>query len=319
MSVKSDKPDRAAQRPRLGRGLSSLISVSDLPVEAEISVPTPLPPHAYSAQPAQQEPPRTTSPTELPIDQVRPNPHQPRKTWNEMSLAELAASIRSTGLIQPIIVRKLAEGFELVAGERRLRAAKLAGLSAIPAIVREMDSAAQAQAALIENIQREDLNPIERALGYRTLMSELGLTQNELASRLGQERSSVANFLRLLDLAQPVQTLIRESKLSLGHGKLIAGVADILEQERLANLVVTQDLSVRNLERLLSQAPKAPPPPRQVQSPHIADLEKTITRQLGMKTQVRSSRKKGKGRLVIHYATLDEFDQLLAKLGVKTE
>src|SRR4029434_6962211 len=140
-----------------------------------------------------------------------------RSRMNEASIAELAASLKSTGLVQPIIVRQHNGGYQLIAGERRLRAAKLAGLKTLPAIVREVDNFTQAQMALVENIQREDLNPIDRAQSYRALMDQLGLTQAELAGRLGEERSSVANYLRLLELAEPVRDLVRDGKLSMGH------------------------------------------------------------------------------------------------------
>jgi ParB family chromosome partitioning protein len=160
---------------------------------------------------------------------------------------------------------------------------------------------------------------LDRASAYRTLMDQLGLTQAELAGRLGEDRSSIANHLRLLDLAEPVREYIRTGRLSLGHGKLLAGIADVLEQQRLAELVITQELSVRNLERLI-QTPttRAEPRAAAVPSAYIADLEKNISRQLGMRVQVRSGAK-GKGRLVIHYGSLDQFDQLVSKLGVSVE
>jgi ParB family chromosome partitioning protein len=224
-------------------------------------------------------------------------------------------------LIQPIIVRTVEGGYQLIAGERRLRAAKLAGLSTIPAIVRDVDGLTQAQMALVENIQREDLNPLDRAGAYRTLMDQLGLTQAELASRLGEDRSSVANHLRLLDLTEVVREHLRAGRISLGHAKLLAGVADVLEQQRLADLVVAQELSVRNLERAI-QSPTIPPlvkSPATAGSAYITELEKSISRQLGMRVQVRPSGGKGKGRLVIHYGSLDQFDHLVARLGVSIE
>jgi ParB family chromosome partitioning protein len=229
--------------------------------------------------------------------------------------------LKSNGLIQPIIVRRIDGGYQLVAGERRLRAAKLAGLSGIPAIVRDVDAFSQAQMALVENIHREDLNPMERAAAYRALIDQLGLTQSELATRLGEDRSTVANFLRLLELAEPVRAAIRDGKLSLGHAKVLAGVSDVLEQERLAALVVSQGLSVRNLERLVSN----PAMPRKVQpaapaSAHLTNLEKSFARQLGMRVQIRATgSNKSKGRVVIHYGSLDQFDQLLEKLGVEQD
>lgn len=317
-------------KPRLGRGLSSLISISDLPVEAEIpAVPfgggaasappaaTPGAPHA--TPPTAPPPPLAGLPVEIPIAAVQPNPHQPRQAFDEAGLADLAASIRSTGLIQPILVRQVGQHYQLIAGERRLRAAKLAGLESIPALMREVDSVTQAQMALIENIQREDLNPIDRATGYRSLIEQLGLTQAELAGRLGEDRSSVANFLRLLELAEPVKAMVKDGRLSVGHAKLIAGVPDILEQERLANLVLLQGLSVRNLERLMKEMPKAKPArPENGASPHLHDLEKSLTRQLGLRVQVRSAAKAGKGKLIIHYGNLDQFDELMSRLGVRT-
>jgi len=315
------------QKPksRLGRGLSSLISIS-APVEAEVppldlSVgETPRPTPKASTPPAAPDMPTTPGirPTELPLTSIAPNPHQPRRAFDDAGLAELAASMKSNGVIQPIVVRQVGDTYQLIAGERRFRAAKLAGLTTIPAIVRDdVDSFTQAQMALVENIQREDLNPLDRAQGYRTLLDQLGLTQAELSARLGEDRSSIANFLRLLDLAEPVQTLVREGRLSMGHAKLLAG-AERSEQERLAKLVVAQELSVRNLERLLAGAPVASVPKASPASPHVQDLEKTLARQLGMRVQVKSM-KKGKGRLVIHYASLDQFDELLGRLGIQAD
>jgi ParB family chromosome partitioning protein len=305
-------------KPRLGRGLSSLISISELPIEAEV------PPKTASTAVAQSlaaTPSQSASPTELPIAQIQPNPHQPRRSFNDSSLSELAASIKSTGLIQPILVRKVGQQYQLIAGERRLRAAKLAGLAAIPALVRDIDTVTQAQMALIENIQREDLNPIDRAQGYRTLIEQLGLTQAELAGRLGEDRSSIANFLRLLDLSDSIKAMVRDGRLSVGHAKLIAGITDAVEQERLANLVILQGLSVRNLERAIKEGPRpeARKPAPSGPTAHLQDLEKNISRQLGLRVQLRAAAKKGKGRLVIHYASLDQFDELLTRLKVSAE
>jgi ParB family chromosome partitioning protein len=317
-------------KPRLGRGLSSLISISDLPQHFDVSSAVPLAetsagPTKPLASPASPAAPAsaamtTLSSAEIPIASVTPNPHQPRRMFDDASLADLANSIRSSGLIQPILVRKVGGQYQLIAGERRLRAAKLAGLHAIPAIIRDVDSTTQAQMALIENIHREDLNPIDRAQGYRTLVDQLGLTQAELAGRLGEDRSSIANFMRLLELAEPVKAMVRDGRLSVGHAKLIAGVTDVLEQERLANLVILQGLSVRNLERVVKEGPKATGAQvKEAASPHIRDLEKSLSRQLGLRVQVRAGAKKGRGRLIIHYGTLDQFDELLTRLGARAE
>jgi ParB family chromosome partitioning protein len=312
-------------KPRLGRGLSSLLSMSE-PIEREVGPIAEEGARATSAAEASSPPSRvevSTVPLEIRLESVVPNPHQPRKQMNDAGIAELAASLKSTGLIQPIIVRQVGESYELIAGERRWRAAKVAGLATIPAIVRSVDSFTQAQMALVENIQRENLNPIDRAQAYRILMSQLGLTQQELATRLGEDRSTIANHLRLLDLAEPLQAMLVDGRLTLGHAKILAGVPDILEQDRLANLVVSQELSVRNLERLLQDAATATPSPtRSAGAPasaHLLDLEKSLTRQLGLRVQLRSAAKKGKGRLILHYASLDQFDELLSRLGVNSD
>ena len=323
-------------KSRLGRGLSSLISIGELPIEGEIPAEQSAPPstaqHGTSFSTQQvagsdslPEAIRAV-PSEVPVADVAPNPHQPRKVFDEAAIQSLAVSIKSSGLVQPIIVRPLPAGedgklrYQLIAGERRLRAAKAAGLANIPALLRDVDPFAQAQMALVENIQREDLNPIDRALAYRALITQLGLTQSELAGRLGEERSSIANYLRLLELSEPIRELISAGQLSLGHAKILAGVSDPIRQQELAEKAVVQGLSVRALEKML-EAPVigTPAAPSKEPTAHIRDLEKTITSSLGMKVQLRATGKKGKGKLVIHYANLDQFDGLLEKLGVKPE
>jgi ParB family transcriptional regulator, chromosome partitioning protein len=314
-------------KSRLGRGLSSLMSISELPVEGEL----PSPETAHLTQRREDaektedmtgssQPTASFAPTEIPLDQVVPNPHQPRRQMNDSTIAELAASLKATGLIQPIIVRKVGDRYELIAGERRWRAARVAGLLTIPVLIRDVDSFTQAQMALVENIQRENLNPIDRAQAYRSLMTQLGLTQAELAGRLGEDRSTVANHLRLLELPEAVRTMVAEGRLSLGHAKIIAGVADVLEQQRLANLVISQELSVRNLEKLMQEGSQAKPAPKAASAPsaHTQDLEKSLGRQLGMRVQVKS-KKNGKGSLVLHYATLDQFDELMSRMGLSVE
>jgi ParB family transcriptional regulator, chromosome partitioning protein len=296
--------------------LSSLISVSELSVEAEAG------PAALEVRPPASTPTVATGATEIPVEAIRPNPHQPRKQFDEAGILALAASIKSTGLVQPIIVRSDGAGdYQLIAGERRLRAAKAAGLTTIPALLRDADAFKQAQMALIENIQRQDLNPIERAQAYRAIMDQLGLTQAELAQRLGEDRPSIANHLRLLDLTESVQNLVRDGKLSLGHAKILAGISDPAHQAELAERIVGQDLSVRNLERMVSAEAEsaAASAPTVAPSAHIRDLEQTITSQLGLRVQLRTTGDKTKGRLIIHYASLDQFDRVLELLGVRTE
>ncbi len=322
-------------RPRLGRGLASLISVTDRrekhapkpPVQAAEVALAHLPAASTSTPAAPAPvPPSPVSPTiaggkamDIPVSAIAPNPKQPRQSFSETSLKELADSLKSNGMIQPIIVRPVGEGkYQLVAGERRWRAAQIAQIELIPAIIRDVDTLTQAQLAMIENIQREDLNPVERALGYQHLVKELGLTQNELAGRLGEDRSTIANFLRLLELSEPVREMVRSGKLTVGHAKLLAGVPDILQQQKLADLVVSQGLSVRNLERILQEQAEAAPTKqaRVTLSPHLQDVEKTLCRQLGVRCQLRASRERGKGRIILHYANLDQFDEIIDRLGV---
>ena len=208
-------------RPRLGRGLASLINVSERRTPQPPSHP-PVAAHSSATSAGPASPASSEKATievavpaqiaggrgmDIPLASITPNPKQPRQSFSEAALAELAESMKTNGVIQPILVRPMGgEKYQLIAGERRWRAAQKAGLLAIPAIVREVDALTQAQLAMIENIQREDLNPIERAMGYQTLIKELGLTQAELAGRLGEDRSSIANFLRLLELAEPVRS-----------------------------------------------------------------------------------------------------------------
>ncbi len=324
-------------KSRLGRGLASLIRV-DLPEEA---VQPPIPAVAAVAvdapggaarekrkAPAAETAPVVQDPTRpqlhlIPLGKVLANPHQPRKVFDAVALAELAESIRANGLIQPITVRRAGDSYELIAGERRTRAARLLGLKDVLAVVVTADSHTQAQQALVENIQRQDLNPMDRATGYAALIEELGLTQEQLAIRTGEQRSTVANYLRLLDLCEPAKEYVRAGKLTLGHAKVLAGVADVLAQSRLAEMAVKQELSVRNLERVIKlpvggAAAKAGSKPLAAGQAHYAELEQTFTRQLGTRVEIRPSMTgRGRGRIVLHYGSLEEFDNLAERLAVE--
>jgi ParB family chromosome partitioning protein len=313
------------QRSRLGRGLGSLIgdtmAATPMAPEQGESATSPGEPSASSQQAAEAEQPATAE-LQVPVERISRNPHQPRRQFDDAQLADLANSIRSNGVIQPLIVRRvLGNNYQLIAGERRLRAAQMAGLKTVPVVIRDVDQLTQAQMALVENIQRLDLNPIERAEGYRTLLVELGLTQGELAGRLGEDRASIAHHIRLLELPDSLQSMIAEGRLSFGHAKVLGGVADALEQVRLADLIHTQNLSVRNLERIIDQ-PTPPPASRQdsqtakPRSAHVIEMERQITRQLGMRAELRTSANKQRGKLVITYRNLDEFDQLMDRLAV---
>lgn len=276
----------------------------------------------------------------IPVDSLRANPHQPRQHFDESALRRLADSVQADGLMQPIVVRparrseadaaEAGDGavFEIVAGERRWRAATLAGLERVPAIVRELDEQALAEWALIENLQREDLNPIERAEAFQGLAQRFGLGHDEIAQRVGLERSTISNLLRLLQLSDFVKDCVREGALSMGQARAIAGVADAEAQRRLAERAMRQGLSVRQVEQLARQgggngssgssanSDAAEPTRTQVRSAYLADLEQQLAEQLQTRVKVRPGRKKGSGTLTIEFYTLDQFDALMAKLGV---
>ena len=251
----------------------------------------------------------------LPISQVEASLRQPRKRFDEESLADLAQSIRLHGILQPITVRRLASGYyQIISGERRWRAARLAGLAEVPVIIIEADDRKAMELGLIENLQREDLNPMEEALGYQTLIQEHGLTQEEAAARVGKSRPAVANALRLLALPQPVTALVEEGRLSGGHARALLGVKDKELLEKLACRVAEEGLSVRQTEALVRQlekAPKAPKPQRQ-EVDYLAEAEKSLGSRLGRKIHIVSGRKKG--RLELEYYGEDDLNQLLEAL-----
>lgn len=193
---------------------------------------------------------------EIPIDEINPNPYQPRKSLGEESLEELANSIRQHGLLQPIIVRKVDDRYEIVAGERRYRAAKMAGLQKVPAIVKEVSDEESMEYALIENLQREDLNPIEAASALKLLMERFGLTQEEVADKIGKNRSTVANLLRLLKLPEEIQNMVSEGKISMGHARALLSLDNPEEQKKLALEIVNRSLSVREVEKEVSRRVK---------------------------------------------------------------
>ncbi len=250
----------------------------------------------------------------LPIDQVKGGAHQPRKAFDEAKLQELAASIKQSGVLQPIIVRPSALGYEVVAGERRLRAARSAGLTEIPALVRQYSDDDVLVLSLVENIQRQDLNAIDRAQAYRRLVSHLGATQEEVAKRLGLDRSSVANLIRLLDLPAEVQELVRGGALSMGHARALLALPAEEDQLRLAERVVKEDLSVRAVEASVQADPSSQPRRRSQprKTPQVAALEAELRGILGTKVTIQDRR--GRGRILIEYFSPEEFERLLGLL-----
>jgi len=338
------------QMPRLGRGLSSLISRSvepaavEEPAVAHSYVPAARPPAvADQAQPpvagtiavpasaASQDHPGSIAAgaVEIPISLITPNPYQPRREFDIEQLNELAASIAQQGVLQPLIVASASEpnvgkSFVLIAGERRLRAARLAGLASVPCVVREAGPRQMLEWALVENIQRSDLNPVERASAYRDFMDRFHLTQAEAAERLGQPRATVANYLRILDLCDEVQRMLVIGHLSFGHAKVLASLASQVDrQQTLARKAIAESLSVRQLENLVAamglprQARKARA--GSAKPPYLLDLEEQLTRTVGTKVAISPGKGKHNGKIAIEYYSLDDFDRITALLGLKVE
>lgn len=281
------------QRRRLGRGLEALLGPSPTTAEA-------------SADGSLQQ---------LPVEEIRPNPYQPRRAFDDEALEELAASLRSSGLLQPVVVRTAADGYELIAGERRLRAAGRLGWTEIGAVVRDVDDRTLLTLALVENLQRDQLSPVDEALGYQRLMDEFGVTQTELADLVGRSRPAVANALRLLKLPDDVQDLLHTGKLSTGHARALLLAQDFRQIPALARRAVDEGLSVRELEAA-ARGERAPARrPRQGRAPRKPDaevrrVEDALRRHL--KTDVFLTRRGKGGRLTLSFYSNDDLARLLA-------
>jgi ParB family chromosome partitioning protein len=291
-------PDK--RRPALGRGMAALLSNA---------APPPSAPGGSAASPG-----RTI--LSLPVEAVDRNPEQPRKRFDEAKLEELAASIRQHGIVEPILVRKEGERYRIVAGERRWRAAQRAGLKEVPALVREATEREAFELALVENLQRADLNAIEEAEAYEVLASDHGLTQEEIATRVGKERSTVANALRLLKLPEEVRDTVRSGQLDMGHARALLGLGTSDEMRKLAQRAIREGLSVRTLEALirgLTRKPEKKGGP--AESASTRDLSLRLQRHLGARSKV-VQKTATSGRLEIEYTSLDELDGILAKIGL---
>ncbi|CAN5731239.1 stage 0 sporulation protein Spo0J [soil metagenome] len=255
---------------------------------------------------------------ELPIAQIMRNPYQPRQDFDDASLDELAASIAEHGLLQPILVNETSAGYVLVAGERRLRAAKRIGMESIPAVVRSVAEREQLALALVENLQRTDLSPLDEARAFRRMMAEFGLTQEEVAARVGRSRSAVANTIRLLDLAEPVQAAIADGTISEGHGRAIAGLADAAAQVQVLRLVTGRGMSVRQTEELVRRLrdEQGTPTRRQATSqgadPELERIVGGLRTALGTKVSVNPGRKGG--RITIEYYDDEDLARLYERL-----
>jgi ParB family chromosome partitioning protein len=285
------------KRKVLGRGLDTLIPAARAATAA----------HPASGEMIHQ----------LSVEQIDRNPYQTRSRFDETALAELAESIKASGVVQPVLVRpQLGGRFQLIAGERRWLASQRAGKTTVPAIVKQVSNEQAMEMTIVENLQREDLNCVEQARAYERLGREFGLTQEQMAQRTGKERSSVANFLRLLKLPSEVQALVEENKLSFGHAKALMSLDSPEAVLKLANRAVALSMSVRQVEgtvySLVHPEPKREKAERQI-DPNVREAERQLQRALGVRVQITDN--KGKGRIVIEYKSLEDFDRVVEVLG----
>lgn len=250
---------------------------------------------------------------EIEIDKIRPNDRQPRKNFDEEKIKELASSIKEHGVLQPVILRKISGGYELVAGERRWRAAKLAGIKKIPAVVKDLTDAEVMQIALIENLQREDLTPLEEALAYKKLMEEFGMTQEELATRIGKSRSQIANTVRLLNLEEEIQEMINQGKITAGHARALLSVPDAKERIKLAKRIAEENYSVRETEEMTKvlsvKAGKGAGKRKEEINPALIHVTEQLQKALGTKVKIKGSEKRGK--IEIDFYSEDELERII--------
>lgn len=296
-----------ATKPRLGRGLSALLGDASG--------------DSASAMPGDRQ--------HLPVERIRQNPYQPRKSFDEEEIAHLCESIRNHGVLQPLVVRQVGEEYQLIAGERRLRAAQKAGLAAVPVHIVNFNDQQVLEAALVENIQRSDLNPIEKAQGFKEYLDRYHMTQEQLATRLGMDRSSVSNLVNLLHLPPEVQDAVRLQQITLGHAKILKGVGDASKQAALCKEVMMRGLSVKALEMLVKQqkaeaagneadvqtVEENPPLAEPVieKTAHVLGLENELRQKLAVKFEIRV-KGKDKGQIVIGFESNDDFERIIESL-----
>ena len=297
----SNEGDKTPPRKALGKGLSSLLPSRPVPLTASVlaALPQSTPVQSVTDQPRggyaaalyalEKEAPLAKGPTLLAIDSIEPSPAQPRTVFQDEKLRELAASIQANGIIQPIVVRHHDGKYQLIAGERRWRAARIAGLTEVPVVVQNIDDAHLLEVALIENIQREDLNPIETAHAYQRLAQDLNLSQEEIGRRTGKDRTSITNTLRLLKLPQPVQLLLAEHRLSMGHARAVLSLATPEEQIEVAEKAAAQGHSVRQVEALVKKRladPTKTDKPEVKQDPNVKAAAEDLERALGTRVRI---------------------------------
>jgi ParB family transcriptional regulator, chromosome partitioning protein len=285
-------------RKALGRGLGALLS-SDQSVDLD------------------------SGSFDVTIDSIRPGPMQPRLDFDEAALESLAESIRAHGVVQPVLVRRVEDGYELIAGERRWRAARLAGLEKIPVVVKDVADIDLLEIALIENIQREDLNPIEEAQAYQRLIENVGLTQEALAKRVGRDRSYITNYIRLLRLPDDLQLLVREGRLSTGHARTLLGLSQVDAQRRLARQIIDRGLSVRMAESIVQKETdrtpaRRPAPPKNV-DPNIRAAETKLRRVLGTQVRIVQHEANGNGKVEIAFFNDQDLNRIYEMLTARSE
>ena len=288
------------EKRRLGRGLDALFNNGSSDSDVAVSDATPQ--------------------ASVALDQIQQNPYQPRKAFDDEELASLSESIRTHGVLQPLVVRRVGESFQWIAGERRLRAAQAAGMSEVPVHIVDFNDQQVLEAALVENIQRSDLNPIEKAQGFKEYLERFGMTQDQLAQRLGLDRTTISNLVNLLELAPDVQEAVRLQQISLGHAKVLKGITDRTRQITLCKEVIARGHSVRALEALVKGQSPAPTSggssPRRAESngvektAHVESLEDQLRQKLATRVEIRL-KEKDKGQIVIGFESYDDFERLM--------
>jgi len=296
------------KRKALGRGLESLLPGRPVPIPQPAAASPVTSPHG---------------PAEIAIDLIDPNPYQTRRQIREESLVELTDSIRASGVVQPVVLRPASGGrFQLVAGERRWLASQRAGKTTIPAVVRQISNEQAMEITIIENLQREDLNPIEQARAFERLSREFGLTQEQIATRTGKDRASIANFIRLLKLPATVQESLESGALSFGHGKALVSLAGFPDHlEKATQEVLQKQLSVRQTEELVNRLlnPDVSDKPNEAKAetidPNVREAARSLERSLGVKVEIQD--RKGKGKIILKYSSLEDFDRIVEVLGAR--
>jgi ParB family transcriptional regulator, chromosome partitioning protein len=318
------------RRRGLGRGLGALIPTAPGKGDAPATGPSPvdllIPERSVPGAAGDQGVPAAVAGAyfaEIPLDAITPNPRQPRVVFEEEALAELVHSLREVGMLQPVVVRPLgADRFELIMGERRWRAAREAGFPAIPAIVRSTGDDALLRDALLENLHRSQLNPLEEAAAYDQLLQDFGCTHDELAGRIGRSRPQISNTLRLLKLPPPVQRRVAAGILSAGHARALLGLDDVVGQERLAQRIVAEGLSVRSVEEIVAlggepAAPTRAPRSRRPVAPKLGVLADRLSDRF--ETRVKVDLGRAKGRIVVEFATIDDLERIVALMAPDTD